>query len=72
MLKIPAEYDRDTTSAKFKVISRKVSPCFATRCLCCNQRALMDELGTIMTHMGITIDQKMVAVAWDASYDTVP
>jgi len=34
MLKIPAEYDRDTSPAKLTDISRQVSPCFATRCLC--------------------------------------
>jgi hypothetical protein len=29
-LKIPAEYDRDTSSAKVKDISRQFSPCFIT------------------------------------------
>jgi hypothetical protein len=33
MLKNPAEYDRDSSSAKFSAISRQVSPCFDTRCL---------------------------------------
>jgi hypothetical protein len=30
MLKIPAEYDRDTSPAKLPDISRHVSPCFVT------------------------------------------
>jgi hypothetical protein len=33
MLKIPVEYDRDTSSAKFIDISLQVSPCFAL-CVC--------------------------------------
>jgi hypothetical protein len=32
--KIPAKYDRDTSLAKLMDISRQVSPCFDTRCLC--------------------------------------
>jgi hypothetical protein len=34
ILKIPAEYDRDTSPAKLRDISRQVPPCFATMCLC--------------------------------------
>jgi hypothetical protein len=34
MLKIPAEYDSDNSSAILIDISRKGSPSFATRCLC--------------------------------------
>jgi hypothetical protein len=49
-----------------------VSPHFAAKCLCCNQRDLLGELGMIRTHMGSTVDQKMVPVAWDALYDTTP
>jgi hypothetical protein len=36
------------------------------------QRILVDESGMIITEMGSTIDQKMVAVAWDALYNTTP
>jgi hypothetical protein len=36
------------------------------------QRTLVDESGMIRTKMGITIEQRMVAVAWDAWYDTTP
>jgi hypothetical protein len=32
----------------------------------------MDELGMTGTQMGTTVDQKMVAVAWDALYDATP
>jgi hypothetical protein len=34
MLKNPAEYDRDTSPAKLTDISRQISLCFATRCVC--------------------------------------
>jgi hypothetical protein len=48
------------------------SPCFTTRCLCCNQsRELwLDKSGMIKTQMGSTIDLKMVTIAWDALYNT--
>jgi hypothetical protein len=36
------------------------------------QRTLVDKSGMIRAQMGSTIDQKMVAVAWDALYDTTP
>jgi hypothetical protein len=36
MLKIPAEYDRDTSSAKSKDYFSP-TPCFGTRCICRNQ-----------------------------------
>jgi hypothetical protein len=41
-------------------------------CAAPEQRTLVDESGMIRTQMGSTIDQKMVAVAWDALYDTTP
>jgi hypothetical protein len=44
MLKIPAEYDRDATSAKFKAVFSP-TPSFAAMCLWCNQRALVNESG---------------------------
>jgi hypothetical protein len=34
MLKMPAEYNRDTSLANLTDISRQVSPCFTTRYLC--------------------------------------
>jgi len=43
----------DTSSAKFTDISRQVSPCFATKCLCWYlPNALVDESGMIRTQMG--------------------
>jgi hypothetical protein len=33
-------------------------------------RTLVDESGIIITQVGSRIDKKMVAVAWDALYDT--
>jgi hypothetical protein len=38
------------------------TPCFATRCLCYSQKALVDELETIKTQMGRKIDQKTTIV----------
>jgi hypothetical protein len=37
-VKDPFRYDRDTDRQNYAAISRLVSPLFATRCLCCNQR----------------------------------
>jgi hypothetical protein len=34
------------------------------------QRTLVDETGMIRTEMGNIIEEKMVAAAWDALYDT--
>jgi hypothetical protein len=52
MLKIPAEYDRGTSLAKFTDICRQVSPCFATRCLVLVfARDVVDESGMIRTQM---------------------
>jgi hypothetical protein len=34
------------------------------------QRTVVDESGIIRTEMGSTVDQKMVAAAWDALYNT--
>jgi hypothetical protein len=34
------------------------------------QKTVVDESGMIRTHMGSTVDQKMVAIEWDALYDT--
>jgi hypothetical protein len=53
MFKNPAEYERDTSSAKFMAVSCQVSPAllpnvYAGYC----QRALVDESGMILTQMG--------------------
>jgi hypothetical protein len=65
------KYDRDTDRQNSAAISRPVCPRVATRCLLQpEQRTLLDESGKIGTQMGSTIDQKMVAVAWDALYNT--
>jgi hypothetical protein len=49
MLKIHAEYERDTSSAKFKEISHKLSTSLLVDC--CNQRDMMDDTGMIITQM---------------------
>jgi hypothetical protein len=65
------KYDRDTDRQNSAAISRPVCPRVATRCLLQpEQITLLDESGKIGTQMGSTIDQKMVAVAWDALYNT--
>jgi hypothetical protein len=60
MLKITAEYDRDTTAAKFKNISRHLSVSLLR--VYCNQRVLVDESGIIRTQVENTVDHKMTAV----------
>jgi hypothetical protein len=37
-----------------------------------HSREMVDESRMVRTQMGSTKDQKMVAVAWDALYDTTP
>jgi hypothetical protein len=48
MLNIPAEYD-NTSSAKFMDISRQLLASLLG--VCCNQRALVDDTGMIITQM---------------------
>jgi hypothetical protein len=53
MLKIPAEYERDISSAKFTDISRHVSPdslVVFSAGIC--HRPLLDESGMIITQTG--------------------
>jgi hypothetical protein len=45
---------------------------FATRCLCYNWRALVDESGIMRTKMGMHNGSENECSAWDASYDTIP
>jgi hypothetical protein len=45
---------------------------FATRCLCCIQRALVDGSGMIITQMGTHNRSENSRSAWDALYDTIP
>jgi hypothetical protein len=47
---------------KIHDISRQVPSCFATRCLWCNQRALVDESGIIITQTGTHSRSEMVTV----------
>jgi hypothetical protein len=62
MLKIPAQYDRDTTSAKFNDISRQVSPCFATRRVCCLLLESCGKSEMIRTQVGKHNRSVMVAM----------
>jgi hypothetical protein len=50
MLKNLALYGRDTTSAKFKDISRQLLASVID--ICCNKRTLVDESGMIRTQIG--------------------
>jgi hypothetical protein len=52
MLKIPAEYGRDTLSAKFKDISRQLPDLLQSVSASICQRALVDEVGMIRIQMG--------------------
>jgi len=52
MLKIPAEYDRYTLSAKFKEISRQLPASLLGVSAGICQRGVMDELIMIRTQMG--------------------
>jgi hypothetical protein len=64
-------HDRDTDGQNSADISCPVSPCFVARCLMQpEQRYLLNESEMIRTQMGRTIEQKMVAFAWNALYDT--
>jgi hypothetical protein len=62
----PLRYDRQNSS----VISRPIS--LASLLGISEQRTLVDESHMIRTEMGTTVDQKMVAVAWGALFDTTP
>jgi hypothetical protein len=69
--KDPLKYDRDIDRQDSVAISRPVSSHFVPRCLLQpEQRSLVDESGMVRTQMGSTVDQKVVAVAWDALYET--
>jgi hypothetical protein len=68
--KIPAKYDRDTSSTKLKDISRQLSASLLG--VWCNKRPLVDRSGMINLRWRPTIDQKMATFAWDALYDTTP
>jgi hypothetical protein len=46
------------------------TPCFTTRYLHCNQRALMDESGMIRTQMGMQNRSENGHSAWDTMHDT--
>jgi hypothetical protein len=63
MLKMPAEYERYISSAKFIAICRQVSPdslLGVSTGIC--RRALVDESGRLELRRGSTVDQKMVEV----------
>jgi hypothetical protein len=72
MLKSPAEYDRETSSAKFTDISRPVSPASLLGVCAGNcQRALVDESGMIRILMGMHNRSENGRSKWDALYDTI-
>jgi hypothetical protein len=48
------------------------TPCFATRCLYCNQRALVDNSGVIRAQMGAHGISESGCSAWDTLYNTTP
>jgi hypothetical protein len=65
MLKIPTEYERDISLAKFITISRYVSPVSDGLC----QRVLVDELGMNKTQMEKHDRSENGRSAWNAVCD---
>jgi hypothetical protein len=71
-LKIPAKYDRDTSSAKFTAIFRQVLPAsLPDVCAGYFQRALADESGMITCQMGKHNGSENGRSAWDALCDII-
>jgi hypothetical protein len=68
MLKIVAEYDRDTSSAKLKDFFAKFSLLSASVDIC--QRAVVDESGMIRTQMRKQNRLENGHSTWDALCDT--
>jgi hypothetical protein len=68
----PTKYERDILPTEFTDIFREVPPCFATRCLCCKHRAVVDKLGMIKTQMETRHRSESGRSVWDALYDTTP
>jgi hypothetical protein len=71
MLKNPAKYERDISSAKFTATSRQDSPhsllsVSADNC----QGALVDESGMVRSQMGTHNRSENCRSAWDVLYDT--
>jgi hypothetical protein len=71
MLKIPAEYERDISSAKVTAFSRHFPPdsLLGVAAGVC-QRDLVDEWGMIRTQMGAHNRSENGRSAWDAWCDT--
>jgi hypothetical protein len=70
MLKSPAEYDRDTTSAKFKGIFANSLPRYWMPC--CKQRALVDDSRMAKKEVEKHNRSDKGRSAWDAFYDNTP
>jgi hypothetical protein len=72
MSKIPAEYDRDTSSAKLTKIFRKISHCFVTNtAVFTRELYLINQKGLelrLRTHSRLENGRS----AWDALHDTTP
>jgi hypothetical protein len=73
MLKNPAKYDKDTSPAKLKNISRQAFSCLATRYLCWYlPQSFVDESGMIGTYVGTHNRSENGRNALDALYDITP
>jgi hypothetical protein len=73
MLKIPAEYDRNTSSAKLTDISLEFLPAPLLHIFAgISQRALVAELEMIRSQMGTHNRSENERGVWDALYDTTP
>jgi hypothetical protein len=58
----------NSNSAKFKDISCQLPALLLD--VCCNQRALVDNSGTVRTQMGTQNKSENGRSAWDSFYDT--
>jgi hypothetical protein len=73
MLKNPAEYERDTSSAKFTDISSQFLPASlldVSAGIC--HKTVVDETGIIRPEMGTNSRSESGRSTWDALYYTTP
>jgi hypothetical protein len=64
----------DTDRQNSAAISDPFSPCFTTRCVCCNQRRELWRIKQewLELEWGAQFTRKWSQLPWDALYDTTP
>jgi hypothetical protein len=70
MLKVPTEYERDTSSVEFKNVSCQLPDSLLG--VSCDQRVLEDESRIMRTQMGTRNRSENGRSTWGALYDTTP